>query len=156
MILLAIVPWLFAANEDAITVTLTFERIHCDECKAELEASVKKMAGFKLVTFVGTTALVIFDEKSPVPAFNRLPKDLNLRAVALTIRGTVSFAGERATLVARSGATYALVNGEKSKSDPLGDLKKKLGGKNRFTVTGALGDPKTIALTSFQATDWKD
>lgn len=154
--LLAFLPGPAAAQEDALTVTLAFDRIHCDECKAELEASVKKMAGFKLVTFVATAAVVVFDEKSPVPAFNRLPKDLSLRSVTLTIRGTVGFAGEKATLVARSGATYALVNPEKGKGDPLGDLKKKLGGKNRFTVTGAMGDAKTIAVASFQAADWKD
>ena len=156
MILLALAALLCAADEDALTVTLTFERMHCDECKAELEASVKKMQGFKGVSFLGSAVLLLFDEKQPVPAFNRLPKDLSLRAVTLAIRGTVSFAGEKGTLVARSGSTYALVNGEKSKADPLGDLKKKLGGKNRFTVTGALGDPKTIALASFQAADWKD
>ncbi|HLF95373.1 MAG TPA: hypothetical protein VJB14_18035 [Planctomycetota bacterium] len=159
MILLALMAFLpgpAAAQEDAMTVTLAFDRIHCDECKAELEASVKRMQGFKLVTFIATSAVVIFDEKSPVPAFNRLPKDLSLRAVTLTIRGTVGFAGDKATLVARSGATYALVNPEKGKGDPLGDLKKKLGGKNRFTVTGTRGDAKTIAITSFQAADWKD
>ncbi len=154
--LLALLPEPAAAQDDAIAVTLSFERIHCDECKAELEASVKKMQGFKLVSFIATSAVVIFDEKVPVPGFNRLPKDLSLRAVTLTIRGTVGFTGDKATLVARSGATYALVNPEKGKGDPLGELKKKLGGKNRFTVTGTMGDAKSIALASFQAADWKD
>ena len=157
MILLALMSCLAPVDEDAITVTLAFERMHCDECKAELEASVKKMQGFKGVSFLGSAVLVLFDEKQPVPAFNRLPKDLSLRAVTLAIRGTVSFAGEKATLVARSGSTYALANPDKSKTDHLGDLKKKLGGKSRFTVTGTIGgDGKTILLQSFQATDWKD
>ena len=157
MILLALLPLLLAADEDAITVTLAFERMHCDECKAELEASVKKMPGFKAVAFVGSAAVAIFDEKQPVPAFNRLPKDLSLRSASLSIRGTVSFTGEKATLVARSGSTYALVNPDKTRQDPLGDLKKKLAGKSRFTVSGAIGgDGKTILLQSFQATDWKD
>ena len=156
MILLALGLCLAAVDEDAITVTLSFERMHCDECKSELEASVKKMAGFKGVTFLGSNVLVLIDEKQPVPAFNRLPKDLSLRAVTLALRGTVSFAGEKGTLVARSGSTYALGNADKSK-DSLGELKKKLGGKSRFTVSGALGgDGKTILLQSFQATDWKD
>jgi copper chaperone CopZ len=157
MILLALVSWLAAVDEDAITVTLAFERMHCDECKSELEASVRKMQGFKGVSFLGSAVLVLFDEKQPVPAFNRLPKDLSLRAVTLAIRGTVSFAGEKATLVARSGSTYALANPDKSKQDHLGDLKKKLGGKSRFTVSGTIGgDGKTILLQSFQAADWKD
>ena len=69
----------------------------------------------------------------------------------------MSFTGEKATLVARSGATYALVNPDKSKQDHVADLKKKLAGKSRFTVTGALGaDGKTLLLQSFQTTDWKD
>jgi len=156
VILLALVSCLAAVDDDSFTVTLAFERMHCDECKAELDASLKKMAGARLVTFIAASAVVVFDEKSAVPAFNRLPKDLSLRSVTLSIRGTVSFAGEKATLVARSGSTYALANAEKSK-DPLGDLKKKLAGKNRFTVTGAVGaDGKTILLQSFQAADWKD
>lgn len=155
MILLALLPWLTAAQEDALTVTLAFERMHCDECKAELEASVKKLPGYKLVTIAGNAAVVVLDEKSPVPAFNRLPKDLSLRAVTISIRGTVSFSGDKATLVARSGATYALANPDK-KADPLGELKKKLGGKNRFQVTGALGGGHTIAITAFQSADWKD
>ena len=156
-LLLAVVPWLCPVDDDSFTVTLAFERMHCDECKAELDASLKKMTGVRLVTFIAASAVVVFDEKSALPPFNRLPKDLNLRVVTLAIRGTVSFAGEKATLVARSGSTYALVNPDKSKTDPLGDLKKKLGGKSRFTVTGAIGaDGKTIALQSFQTSDWKD
>ena len=156
-LLLAVVPWLCPVDDDSFTVTLAFERMHCDECKAELDASLKKMTGVRLVTLIAGNAVVVFDEKSAVPAFNRLPKDLNLRSVTLSIRGTVSFTGEKATLVARSGATYALVNPDKSKQDHVADLKKKLAGKSRFTVTGALGaDGKTLLLQSFQTTDWKD
>ena len=156
MILSALIALFAAVDEDAIMVTLAFERMHCDECKSELEASVKKMPGFKSVSVSGSSAVVTFDEKASVPAFNRLPKDLSLRSVTLSIRGTVSFAGDKATLVARSGVTYALVNPDKSKTDAVGDLKKKLGGKNRFQVTGTLEGGKSIHLSSFQAADWKD
>lgn len=152
MILFALLPIVAAVQEDATAVTLAFERIHCDECKSELEASVKKMPGFKSVSFSGGSAVVLFDEKSAVPVFNRLPKDLSLRSVTLAIRGTVSVAGDKATFVARSGATYSLANGEK---DVLAELKKKLGGKNRFQVTGTLAGGQ-IHLSAFQPADWKD
>jgi copper chaperone CopZ len=156
-LLVAILPLLRPVDDDSFTVTLSFERMHCDECKAELDASLKRMSGVRLVTFIAGSAVVVFDEKSAVPAFNRLPKDLSLRTITLAIRGTVSFAGEKATLVARSGSTYALVNADRSKTDHLGDLKRKMGTKARFHVTGTIGaDGKTVALQSFQTTDWKD
>lgn len=147
-----------AIDDDAFTVTLAFEKMHCDECKAELEASVKKIQGFKSVIIIENTGTVIFDDKAPIPAFNRLPKDLSLRAAVLTIRGTVSLSGDKATLVAKgSGATLALVNPEKPKAvDRLAELKKQLGGKNRFQVTGALVGGRSIALESFKPADWKE
>ena len=48
-----------------------------------------------------------------------------------------------------SGATLQLA-GEK-----LGELRKKLGGKNRFQVSGALAG-KSLQLESFQTAEWKD
>jgi copper chaperone CopZ len=154
VILLALVALFGGVDEGVTTATLVFERMHCDECKSELEASMKKMAGFKSVTFAENSAVVSFDEKSPVPSFAGLPKDLKLRALSLAIRGTVSFTGDKATLVTRTGATYALAN-DKSR-DSIGDLKKKLGGKNRFQITGQLVPGGTLHVTAFQATDWKD
>jgi cation transport ATPase len=153
MIALALAS-LLAALDDATTATLVFDRMHCDECKSELEANLKKMAGVKSVTFGENSAVVTVDEKSPVPAFTGIPKDLKLHAITLAIRGTVSFAGDRATFVTRGGATYALAN-ERSK-DTVGDLKKKLGGKNRFQITGILVPGNAIHLSAFQATDWKN
>jgi len=156
VILLALLPLLAAVDEDAFTVTLAFERMHCDECKAELDASLKKLPGVRLVTYIAATVVLVLDEKQAVPAFNRLPKDLSLKGTTLSIRGTVGVSGDKVTLVARSGATYALVSPEKSR-DPVADLRKKLGAKARFQVTGALGaDGKTITLQTFQAADWKD
>jgi hypothetical protein len=138
------------AADDTYTVTLLFQRMHCDECKREAEATVKRIPGFVGVTFLETAAVVIVADKSPLPAVAGLPKDMGYRGAHLTIHGTVSFSGDKATLVAKgSGATLSLTG------DKVADLKKKSGGKNRFQVTGGLAG-KSLALESFQAADWKD
>lgn len=152
--------WLLACAlqaGDTYTVTLTFEKMHCDECKTELETTLKKIQGVKAVAVTEKAAAVTFEDKAPVPAFNRLPKDLKLVSSTVSIRGTVSFAGDKATLSAKgSGQTLALVNPEKPKDDRLAELKKQLGGKNRFQVTGALVAGKGIGVESFQPAEWKD
>jgi copper chaperone CopZ len=139
-----------ARGEDTYTLTLAFQRMHCDECKREAEATVKRLPGFVAVSFAETSAVVTLADKSPVPAVGGLPKDMGYRGSHLTIQGTVSCSGEKATLVAKgSGATLQLT-GEK-----LGELRKKLGGKNRFQVSGALLG-KSVQLESFQPAEWKD
>jgi hypothetical protein len=140
-----------ATADDTYTLTLIFQRMHCDECKRDAESTVKRIPGFVGVTFAETAAIVIIGEKSPIPAVVGLPKDMGYRGASLTIHGTVSFSGDKATLVAKgSGATLSLTGGEK-----VAELKKKLGGKNRFQVTGGLAG-KSVQLESFQAADWKD
>jgi len=124
--------------------------MHCDECKREAEATVKRLPGFVAVTFAETAAVVIITDKSPVPAVGGLPKDMGYRGSHLTIHGTVSCTGDKATLVAKgSGMTLQLTG------DKLADLKKKIGGKNRFQVSGALTG-KSLQLESFNPADWKD
>jgi len=151
MILLCLLGMLSpVAAEDTYTLTLVFKRMHCDECKREAETAVKKLPGFVAVTFLETAAVVILADKSPVPAVAGLPKDMGYRGAHLTIHGTVSFVGDKATLVAKgSGATLSLTG------DKVADLKKKAGGKNRFQVTGGFAG-KALSLESFQAADWKD
>jgi hypothetical protein len=39
--------------------------------------------------------------------------------------------------------------------DHVGELKKQLGGKNRFQVTGTVVG-KRLILSGFQTTDWKN
>ena len=151
MILLCLLGVLGRVSADeTYTLTLVFQRMHCDECKREAEATCKRLPGFVGVTFLETAAVVILTDKSPVPAVAGLPKDMGFRGAHLQIHGTVSFSGDKATLVARgSGATIALTG------DKLAELKKKLGGKNRFQVGGAMAG-KSLALESFQPADWKD
>lgn len=150
MILLCLLGALAVGADDTYTLTLAFQKMHCDECKREAEASVKRIPGFVGVTFSETAAVVVISDKSPVPAVAGLPKDMGFRGATLSIRGTVSFTGEKATLVAKgSGATLSLAG------DKVAELKKKLGGKNRFQVSGAHAG-KSLTLDSFQPADWKD
>jgi copper chaperone CopZ len=143
---------LCAVQEDVNTLSLVFEKMHCDECKLEVEARVKKIPGFVSVTFVESTALVLVAEKAPPPLVGALPKDLRLRAQQVQMRGTVNASGDKLTLVAKgSGATLALAG------DKAVELKKALGGKNRFRLTGAIAPGgKTLTLEAFQPADWKD
>src|SRR5436190_24037384 len=98
-----------ALGDDTYTLTLHFQRMHCDECKREAEATVKRLPGFVAVTFAETAAVVIITDKSPVPAVGGLPKDMGYRGSHLTIHGTVSCTGDKATLVAKgSGMTLQI------------------------------------------------
>jgi copper chaperone CopZ len=152
-----LVAALLFAQEDAYTVTLAFEKMHCGECKAEVEAIVGKTPGCVKAAVEGDSLRAVFEEKAAIPAFNRLPADLRLKSIAIDLRGTVSFTGDKATLVAKgSGASLALANPASPKEDRLAALRKAMGGKNRFQVTGQLAGGKTIVLGSFSATDWKD
>jgi copper chaperone CopZ len=149
-----ILALLLALQDDVATVTLAFQKMHCDECKAELEATLRKMQGYKSHQVADAAVAVAFDEKAPLPAFNRLPKDLNLVSVTAALRGTASIAGDKAALVLKgSGAALALHNPDGQ--DVLSALKSKLGGKNRFQVSGLL-TPKGLVLAAFQPADWKD
>lgn len=136
--------------DDTYTLTLVFQKMHCDECKRDAEATVRRLPGFVGVTFAETSAVVLINDKSPVPAVVGLPKDMGYRGATLTIHGTVSFSGDKGTLVAKgSGATLALTG------DKVAELKKKGGGKNRFQVTGNLAG-KSLQVESFSPADWKE
>ena len=97
-------------------------------------------------------------EKASVPGLDRLPKDLKLRSVTLKIRGTVLAKGAAFSLVAKgSGRTLSLANPKGANAvDQLAALKKQLGGKNRFIITGKLKGRKKIVISAIEKTDWKD
>ena len=135
-----------------VTVSLLFAKMHCEECRLEVEAGVKRWTGFKSVVTAGSTATVVLEEKAPVPAVGGFPKDLVLVAAVIRLRGVVTASGEKLTFVAKgSGAVLAIAPEGKA-----ADLKKALGGKNRFRLEGALAGPKTLRVESFAAVDWKD
>jgi copper chaperone CopZ len=158
--LLAVLPllWPAARPDDVHTATLVFEAMHCDECRLEIEAVLRKVQGFKSVSTSENRVTLEFEDKAPVPSFTRIPRDLQLKEVVLEISGTVSFDGDKAALVARgSGEAISLVNPEKPKpADRLAELRREMGGKNRFRVRGPLAGARKLVLDSFQRTDWKD
>ena len=95
MILLCLLGMLApVTGDDTYTLTLVFQRMHCEECKREAEATVKRLPGFVAVNFQETAAVVVLADKSPVPAVAGLPKDMGYRGSHLTIHGTVSFSGD--------------------------------------------------------------
>jgi hypothetical protein len=150
--MLAAVLAVLALQEEPVTVALVFEKMHCEECRLEVEAGVKRWTGFMSVSTVANVATVTLEEKAPVPAAGGFPKDLVLSAARIRLRGVVSASGERLTLVAKgSGAVLAIAPGDRA-----AELKKALGGKSRFRLEGVLAGPKTLRLESFQPADWKD
>ncbi len=155
MALLLLAALLGPAQEEPYTVVLTFQEMHCEQCKADLESTLRQVQGFKSVSFAGNVVTATFEEKAPVPGFTRLPSDLRLQSAAITIRGTVSVAGDRVTFVPKgSGGAMPLQNPEGK--DTLGALRQQAGGKNRFQVTGVLSaGGRAIVLGSFQKADWK-
>ena len=58
---------LMCLQEDVNTLTLVFEKMHCDECKFEVEARAKKIPGFLSMTFLEATAIVLTAEKATPP-----------------------------------------------------------------------------------------
>lgn len=137
---------------------LVFEEMHCEECRAEVEAVLRKVEGFKGVSTAGSRVTLELEDKAPIPSFGRFPPDLRLREILVEIAGTVVFTEEKATLVARgSGEAFSLVNPEKpEKEDPLGELRRRRGGKNRFLIRGTLSGRRTVVLAFFDTTDWED
>lgn len=158
--ILAVLPLLVPAppQEDPPKAILVFDAMHCDECRAEIEAILKKVQGFKSVATEENRVTLAFEDKAPLPSFTRIPRDLQLKEVILEISGTVSFEGEKATLVARGrGEAVSLVNPEKPKPiDRLAELRREMAGKNRFRIRGPLAGARKVILDSFQRTDWKD
>jgi copper chaperone CopZ len=158
--LLAVLPLILPVRpqDEPQKAVLVFEAMHCDECRAEIEAILKKVQGFKSVATEENRVTLAFEDKAPIPSFTRVPRDLQLREVVLEVSGTVSFDGDKAALVTRgSGEAVSLVNPEKPKPvDRLAELRREMGGKNRFRVRGFLAGARKVVLESFRRTDWKD
>lgn len=140
---------LAALQDDTYPVTLSYARMHCDECRSETEALLKRLPGFKSMTLGETSAQVLFSEQTPPSAPAGLPRDIGYRGASADLRGTVVPAGEKLTFqVKGSGVSLTLGNPAQ-----VAELRKALGGKNRFKLSGRL-EGKTLALDSFQAADW--
>jgi copper chaperone CopZ len=159
---LLVLAFVFAADDDVITVRITFEKMHCDGCKSDLESNLKRCyRTAKSVSVEGDTATLQLPEGAALqfPMLQKqIPGDLKVKSVVLTARGVVS-EGKGLTFVPRDTAHgFTLVNREekpKAEDDQVGLLKKQMGGKNRFEVSGEWKD-KEIVLTGFKKTDWKE
>jgi copper chaperone CopZ len=143
-------------QDDVTTLTLRYERMHCDECRSETEAVLKRLPGFKSVSLGETSAEAQFLEKSPPPSPSGLPRDIGLKRITLSLRGTAAAAGDRLVFQARlSGTSYTLVNPAKDGADRLAELRAALGGKNRFRIMGTPSG-KDFLLESFKPAEWAD
>ncbi len=165
-----LLPLLLAAllvvDDDVLTVTLTFEKMHCDECKGTVEAQLRQTHKGAKVTVDGDTATLTIPEGTCLDlakVHRALPSDLKLKAVGLRARGTVTAKGADLRFQPRNTATeLPLANRDekpKAKEDRLADLRKDLGGKNRFEITGELREKdKTtqLVVSSFKKTDWTE
>ena len=157
---------LLVVDDDVLTVTLTFEKMHCDDCKTTVEAQLKQTHKNAKVAVEGDTATVVLPEGTAVDLAKlrrAVPSDLKVKTIGLTARGTVTAKGADMRFQPRDAATeYALVNRDekpKKEDNKLDELRKEMGGKNRFEITGELRDKdKTtqLVLTGFKKTEWKE
>ena len=163
LLLLAVV---LVVDDEVLTISLAFEKMHCDECRTTVEAQLRQTHKNAKVTVEGDTATVTIPEGTALDLakiHRALPSDLKLKSIGLTGRGTVTAKGADLRFQPRNTVSeYPLANREerpKAKDDRLAELRKELAGKNRFEITGELREKdKTIQLvvTGFKKTDWTD
>lgn len=158
---------LVQAPEAVATVRLSIEKMHCEDCRASLEANLRRLKDVKEVRIDGVEAVVTLPE-GPRPRradfVAAVPGDLRLRSIDLALRGTVSPGTKPGLFLSpRAGrGSITLVNLEekpKPEDDRIAKLEKAMGGKSRFEVSGEWREEKGVeklALKSFAATDWKD
>lgn len=154
-ILVCILTLFWNADDETYTVTLTFQSMHCDSCKEELQANLESLKGVTSVRLGDKSAVVLVEESTKFE-LGKLkpcaPRDMKLAAVLLKIRGIV---GADLKLTAKgSGMVFALADPPKKKI--LDELKKALGGENQFWIEGAAVESAKIELSGFEKTAWKD
>jgi len=154
-------------DDGAVIVTIGFEKMHCDECRTTAESQLKRaQGGVKTVAIDGETATVTIEEGTKLELSKlrkAIPTDLKIKSLGLCARGTVSAKGSLLNFQPRDTALeFQLANREerpKSEDDKVGALKKEMGGKNRYEVSGELREKDKVTqlvLTSYKKTDWKD
>jgi copper chaperone CopZ len=163
-LLAPLLAFLLLVDDDVYTVTLAFESMHCDECKSALETNLK--AGVKDVQKVaieGETATVVVKDGG-APDLSKLrravPGDLKLKAVGVKARGTVATKGSDLVFTWKDTTQQVPLSNrdEKPKQDRLSELRKEMGGKNRFEIAGELREKERIprlVVDSFAKTDWE-
>lgn len=143
------------ADDETYTVTLTVQSMHCEECQTELESNLDNLEGVASVTLGDKVAVVIVEEKQKFDLGkfrNAAPRDMKLQAVTIRIRGVV---GADLKLKAK-GSNVMVTLVDAPKKDKLSELKKALGGENKFWIEGAALESAKIELSAFEKTAWKD
>jgi copper chaperone CopZ len=164
--------WLLAAflaiqtQEETFPVTITVRSMHCEECRAVLDARLAAVPGIKKVEIDAekrTVSLTVL-EKHAVHLRTLLacvPGDMKLERAAVTMRGTVSSLGMMLKLKAKgSNSEFELGDKDPKKNEKQAELRKALGeGKKKFRIVGELVERdkrEVFVIESFEAVEWKD
>ena len=75
-----LLPLLLTLLQDGDTYQLdiTFESMHCAECKTELEGVAERLPGLRSAKIRGNRLLLTLSERAPVPSLNRFPKEIEI------------------------------------------------------------------------------
>lgn len=156
--LLTIVLVFSCGDDETYSVTLTFQSMHCEECKAQLQESLEKIGGVKSLALSGNSATAAVEEgaKFVLAKFRSAsPRDMKLKSISLSVRGRVAESGGRFKVTTKSaGQVFDLVNPEKR--DPLSELKQQLGGANKFRIEGVALEATKVELQSFEKTEYDE
>lgn len=154
------------AGEETYIVMLGVKSMHCDECKATLDARLKAVAGVKTVepNAEKLTVTVTVLEKHAIRLRTLqacVPGDMKLERATLSLRGAVSAMGMMLQLKAKaSGAVFELGDKDPKSNEKQAALREALGqGKKKFRITGELVEREkreVLAMDSFEAVEWKD
>jgi copper chaperone CopZ len=155
--------------EETYTVRITFEGMHCEECRKGTGSGLKAVPGVKSVSLddsAGSATLQVSEEFGTRLSLLRkaVPSDVKISSFDVVLRGTVHVKDDVATFRSRISRQKVHlrnheVEGEKT-VDHVGELKKQVaGGTSRFRISGFVKENKKgafLSITSFQQTDWKD
>ena len=166
------VIWLFAfflavqSVEETYSVAITVKSMHCDECRATLDARLAAVPGVKKVEIDAEKRMVSLTvlEKHAVHLRTLqacVPGDMKLERAAVTLRGTVSALGMMLKLKAKgSNADFELGDKDPKKNEKQAELRKALGeGKKKFRIVGELVERdrrEVLVIESLEAVEWKE
>ena len=156
--LLTIVLFFSCGDDETYSVTLTFQSMHCEECKAQLQETLEKIGGVNSVALGGNSATAAVKESArfDLAKFRcASPRDMKLKSVSVSLRGRVSESSGQFKLTTKAAAqVFHLVNPEKR--DPLSELQQQLGGANKFRIDGVAVEATKLELHSFEKTEYDE
>jgi len=158
-----------AREEEKFPLTVTFESLHCAECRLGIEEGLGALPGVKKVSLVEDQAratLLVLEKAwvSPGAVQKSVPSDLRIHSIEVTVRGLVFFGEEGGTLRAKdSGRPLRLANhlveGEPEK-DRVEELRRQFDPQQpKYRITGLLKETRKdtiLELLSFERVEWKE